>query len=91
MQPSVIVWDLETVPDLTGFAAVNDLVPLLAFSYGAADGSRFAVAAMAVEGSVRPPCTAVRRANLRSAHVQPFRVQSNLFYWILVGWTGHED
>jgi hypothetical protein len=26
MNPSVIVWDLETVPDLGGFAAVNDLV-----------------------------------------------------------------
>src|SRR6266571_5078986 len=26
MKPSVIVWDLETVPDLGGFAAVNDLV-----------------------------------------------------------------
>ena len=26
MQPSIIVWDLETVPDLTGFAAANDLV-----------------------------------------------------------------
>jgi hypothetical protein len=26
MQPSVIVWDLETVPDLSGFAAANDLV-----------------------------------------------------------------
>jgi hypothetical protein len=26
MQPSVIVWDLETVPDLLGFAAANDLV-----------------------------------------------------------------
>ena len=24
--PSVIVWDLETVPDLAGFAAANDLV-----------------------------------------------------------------
>jgi hypothetical protein len=23
MQPSVIVWDLETVPDLAGFAADN--------------------------------------------------------------------
>src|SRR5262249_4297425 len=23
MQPSVIVWDLETVPDLAGFAAAN--------------------------------------------------------------------
>ena len=26
MKPSVIVWDLETVPDLRGFAAANDLV-----------------------------------------------------------------
>jgi predicted PolB exonuclease-like 3'-5' exonuclease len=26
MQPSVIVWDLETVPDLAGFVAANDLV-----------------------------------------------------------------
>jgi hypothetical protein len=26
MKPSVIVWDLETVPDLVGFAAPNDLV-----------------------------------------------------------------
>ncbi len=26
MSPSVIVWDLETVPDLAGFAAANDLV-----------------------------------------------------------------
>jgi len=26
MPPSVIVWDLETVPDLGGFAAANDLV-----------------------------------------------------------------
>jgi hypothetical protein len=25
-KPSVIVWDLETVPDLAGFAAANDLV-----------------------------------------------------------------
>ena len=26
MPPSVIVWDLETVPDLAGFAEANDLV-----------------------------------------------------------------
>jgi 3'-5' exonuclease len=26
MQPSIIVWDLETVPDLGGFAAANDVV-----------------------------------------------------------------
>ena len=25
MNPTVIVWDLETVPDLAGFAAANDL------------------------------------------------------------------
>ena len=25
MKSSIIVWDLETVPDLTGFAAANDL------------------------------------------------------------------
>jgi hypothetical protein len=25
MQPNIIVWDLETVPDLGGFAAANDL------------------------------------------------------------------
>jgi hypothetical protein len=25
MKPSVIVWDRETVPDLGGFAAANDL------------------------------------------------------------------
>ena len=29
MKPSVIVWDLETVPDLSGFAAANDLVDKL--------------------------------------------------------------
>ena len=26
MKPTVIVWDLETVPDIAGFAAANDLV-----------------------------------------------------------------
>jgi hypothetical protein len=26
MHSTVIVWDLETVPDLGGFAAANDLV-----------------------------------------------------------------
>jgi hypothetical protein len=26
MKTGVIVWDLETVPDLAGFAAANDLV-----------------------------------------------------------------
>ena len=26
IKPSVIAWDLETVPDLGGFAAANDLV-----------------------------------------------------------------
>jgi hypothetical protein len=27
MKPNLIVWDLETVPDLGGFAAANDLAP----------------------------------------------------------------
>jgi 3'-5' exonuclease len=26
MKPSIIVWDLETVPDLGGFTAANDLI-----------------------------------------------------------------
>jgi hypothetical protein len=26
VKPSVIVWDLETVPDLGGFAVANDLI-----------------------------------------------------------------
>ena len=26
MKPSIIVWDLETVPDLGGFAVANDLI-----------------------------------------------------------------
>jgi hypothetical protein len=26
MKASVVIWDLETVPDLRGFAAANDLV-----------------------------------------------------------------
>ena len=26
MKPNIIVWDLETVPDLAGFAGANDLV-----------------------------------------------------------------
>ena len=26
MKPTVIVWDLETVPDLGGFVAANDLI-----------------------------------------------------------------
>ena len=26
MEPNVIIWDLETVPDLAGFATANDLV-----------------------------------------------------------------
>jgi hypothetical protein len=33
MQPSVIVWDLETVPDLGGFAAANDLVGKVALRH----------------------------------------------------------
>jgi 3'-5' exonuclease len=41
MKPSVIVWDLETVPDLGGFAAANDLVGKPDADVRAALGNRF--------------------------------------------------
>jgi len=41
MQPSVIVWDLETVPDLRGFAAANDLVGKSNADIRAALGNQF--------------------------------------------------
>ena len=41
MKPSVIVWDLETVPDLGGFAAANDLVGKLEVDIRAALGNKF--------------------------------------------------
>jgi len=41
MQPSVIVWDLETVPDLRGFAAANDLVGKSDADIRAALGNQF--------------------------------------------------
>jgi 3'-5' exonuclease len=41
MKPSVIVWDLETVPDLAGFAAANDLVGKPDADIRAALGSKF--------------------------------------------------
>jgi 3'-5' exonuclease len=41
MKPSVIVWDLETVPDLAGFAAANDLVGKSHAEVRAALGNRF--------------------------------------------------
>jgi 3'-5' exonuclease len=41
MKPSVIVWDLETVPDLGGFAAANDLVGRTDADIRAALGTRF--------------------------------------------------
>jgi 3'-5' exonuclease len=41
MKPSVIVWDLETVPDLGGFAAANDLVGKTDADIRAALGTRF--------------------------------------------------
>jgi hypothetical protein len=41
MKPSVIVWDLETVPDLDGFAAANDLVG--AFATSASDHRTIAI------------------------------------------------
>ena len=41
MKPSVIVWDLETVPDLGGFAAANDLVGKSDVEVREAIGDRF--------------------------------------------------
>ena len=41
MKPSVIVWDLETVPDLAGFAAANDLVDKPEADIRAALGNKF--------------------------------------------------
>jgi len=41
MQSSVIVWDLETVPDLVGFAAANDLVGKSAVEVREAIGDKF--------------------------------------------------
>lgn len=41
MKPSIIVWDIETVPDLAGFAAANDLVGQPDADVRAALGNRF--------------------------------------------------
>jgi len=41
MKPSVIVWDLETVPDLSGFAAANDLVGKMDAEVREAIGDKF--------------------------------------------------
>jgi 3'-5' exonuclease len=41
MKPSVIVWDVETVPDLAGFAAANDLVGERDADIRAALGNKF--------------------------------------------------
>jgi 3'-5' exonuclease len=41
MKPTVIVWDLETVPDLPGFAAANDLVGQTDADIRAALGNQF--------------------------------------------------
>jgi 3'-5' exonuclease len=41
MKPSVILWDLETVPDLPGFAAANDLVGKRDADVREALGNRF--------------------------------------------------
>jgi 3'-5' exonuclease len=41
MKPGIIVWDLETVPDLAGFAAANDLVGKLDLEVREAIGDKF--------------------------------------------------
>jgi hypothetical protein len=39
--PNIIVWDLETVPDLGGFAAANDLVGKFDVEVREAIGDKF--------------------------------------------------
>jgi hypothetical protein len=41
MKRAVIVWDLETVPDLAGFAAANDLVDKTDLEVREAMGEKF--------------------------------------------------
>jgi predicted PolB exonuclease-like 3'-5' exonuclease len=41
MKPSLIVWDLETVPDLAGFRTANDLVGKSDVDVREAIGDRF--------------------------------------------------
>jgi hypothetical protein len=41
MKPSIIVWDLETVPDLGGFAAANDLIAKSDLEVREAIGDKF--------------------------------------------------
>jgi 3'-5' exonuclease len=41
MKPTVIVWDLETVPDLSGFAAAHDLAGKSAVEVREAIGDKF--------------------------------------------------
>ena len=50
MKPSVIVWDLETVPDLAGFAAAKDLVGKRDTDIRPIAGRRAVAAALAISG-----------------------------------------
>jgi hypothetical protein len=58
MKPSVIVWDLETVPDLGGFAAAHDLVGRSGVEVREAIGDKFPKHNRAIDeklhGSNRP-------------------------------------
>jgi hypothetical protein len=50
MKPSIIVWDLETVPDLAGFAAANDLVGKSGMEVREAIGARISEASLRGRG-----------------------------------------
>jgi hypothetical protein len=54
MKPSLIVWDLETVPDLGGFAAANDLVGKSDMEIREAIGDKFPKHIYRANGVHRP-------------------------------------
>jgi hypothetical protein len=65
MKPSIIVWDLETVPDLGWFAAANDLVGKSEVEVREAIGDKFpkhiyhsivCIGALIAQCAPRGPC-----------------------------------
>jgi hypothetical protein len=63
MKPSVIVWDLETVSDLGGFAAANDLVGKSDVEVREAIGGKFPEAHL--------PLDRIRTGNLTTGRWTP--------------------
>jgi hypothetical protein len=62
MKSNLIVWDLETVPDLGGFATANDLVGKSDVEVRAAIGDNGALFIVVLEGAGRSPLRAHLRA-----------------------------